>query len=116
MKYILWFAGATAVIAEVTDTPWNDVLLGCAILVVGGLIVLHIGGWLVWKAFDCPRDTAIAAAVVIGILAFAYYAKRQYQARTPWKTGGPSKLFPMILSPSAALQRNNQSSFTKPDR
>lgn len=47
MKYIFWFAGVTAIIAEVTDTSWTDVMVGAVILVVGGFIVLGAVGLLV---------------------------------------------------------------------
>jgi hypothetical protein len=81
MKYVFYFLGATAIIAIVTDTSWADVLAGGVILVVGGMVLLHIGGWLIWNAFECPRDFTIKAAVIIGIMAFAWYAKQHDDAR-----------------------------------
>lgn len=47
MKYLFWFAGITAIIAEVSDTPWPDVLIGSAVLVAGVLAVLWVGGLLI---------------------------------------------------------------------
>jgi|KBSMisStaDraftv2_1062788.scaffolds.fasta_scaffold06274_12 hypothetical protein len=80
MKYIFYFLGATAIIAIVTETSWVDVLAGGVILIVGGLILLYIGGWLIWNAFEDP-DFKIKAVVIIGILAFAWYAKQHDDAR-----------------------------------
>jgi hypothetical protein len=41
-RFLLWFVGVTAVISAVTSTPWGDVLLGAAAVVVGAAIVAHV--------------------------------------------------------------------------